>query len=320
MLGLSTSEAMSCPVFSDRRGPRRTLFMADMLPETKSSIGASTGWDDLMPNNAVIHMDREWCGSILGSYGHGHAKNDQRLRVPDRPCIWTLAHPRIMNHVLAHLCVWSQRSLFALRCPERFWNIWSSGQPTLLEPGWFGSERSNPSVKQTSSRYWSDLGMLGDGEPVNLKLFLDEHPFTEFTGYSWLFYGVYICLHMFFIWVYQGTRLTHSHLAPSGLWFLNLLQIGCLEPAWCGNSVAWKCIANGQLVQKKTEGLTMFSHWYTELSELLFLRVPCSFHLWWVASRKKTPSRYMVKQCKTLVCGIKFRWLVIPLKLKGNVT
>lgn len=166
--------------------------MADMLPETKSSIGASTGWDDLMPNNAVIHMDVDPYWDHMGMVMPRMIKGCASLIVPASElgpilALWIMSWP-----FLAHLCVWSQRSLFALRCPERFWNIWSFGQPTLLEPGWFGSERSNPSswnkLPLAIEVIWGCSGMV--------KLFLDEHPFTEFTGYSWLFYGVYlyICL------------------------------------------------------------------------------------------------------------------------------
>ena len=133
----------------------------------------------------------------------------------------------IPREVLKHLVLWATHAVGARLV--WVWKVESLCKTNFLSVlKWFGDARG----------WWT-------GEPEAFS------GWTSIYRIYRLFMAVLWCLHMFFIWVYQGTRLTHSHLAPSGLWFLNLLQIGCLEPAWCGNSVAWKCIANGQLVQKK---------------------------------------------------------------------
>lgn len=154
-------------------------------------------------------------------------------------------------------------------CLGHSWPIYVFGHREVCLP-WDAQRGSETFGPLGNPRCWSQVGLGLKGRiPRRETNFLSLLKwFGDARGW-WSFFWMNIhlpnlpathgCFMVFtFTYVYQGTRLTHSHLGPSGLWFLNLLQIGCLEPAWCGDSVAWKCIANGSACPRNRKGSPCF--------------------------------------------------------------
>ena len=213
MLGLSNSEAMSCPVFSLARGGqgehfswltcclKLSLQLVHLLDET-TDLCRIMQWSIWM----WIHIGIIWAWSCQEwskvarpwsslHRNFGPSSHYESCLGPSM-CLVTekflcLEMPR---EVLKHLVLWATHAVGARL-------VWVWKVESLV-------------VKQTSSRYWSE-GMLGDGEPE------DFSGWTSIYRIYRLFMAVLWCLHIWYMFFNMFSRVPGWPIAicwPIAIW------------------------------------------------------------------------------------------------------